>query len=49
MDYIRRGISNPKMMMDDISDDADASLDKNDERLLAESQEKKKQKKKKQY
>ena len=34
---IRRGISNPKMMMDDISDDSDASLDKNDERLLAES------------
>ena len=26
-----------KMIMDDISDDSDASLDKNDERLLAES------------
>ena len=38
----RRGISNPKMLMDDISDDSDASLDKNDERLLAESQGKKK-------
>ena len=42
---IRRGISNPKMIMDDISDDADASLEKNDERLLAESQKKKKKKK----